>query len=126
MSLGFLGTPLYLNLKCIAFSFFVLLVFWMPHPKFWQHDIILAFVLAMIAYILMAWYDYWYDCNDRLGPTLLELFAGWAKPYYGVPPGTKPLPVKYKKIVRNVDLAISAVLVGMFFYPYYQKRINFF
>jgi UDP-N-acetylmuramyl pentapeptide phosphotransferase/UDP-N-acetylglucosamine-1-phosphate transferase len=122
MSGGLFGTPLYINEKCIVFSVFVLLVFWMPHPSFWQHDYILAFLLAMVAYVLMAWYDYWYDCTDKLGPTLLGALIGWAKPYGGVPPETKPLPEKYKKIVGIFDLFISGLLIVGFFYPYYSKK----
>jgi hypothetical protein len=118
MGLGLFGTPLYLNEKCIVFAIFVLFVFWMPHPKFWQHDIVLAFILAMTAYVLMAWYDYIYDCNDKLGPTLLGALIGWAKPYGGVPPGTKELPTKYKKIVGVFDLGVLVVLLSLIFTPY--------
>lgn len=121
MGLGLFGTPLYINEKCIVFSIFVLLVFWMPHPKFWQHDYILAFVLAMIAYVLMAWYDYWYDCNDKMGPTFFGGIVGWLKPYGGVPPGTKQLPIKYKKIVGTFDIVFSLILVAGFIYPYYYR-----
>lgn len=115
---GLFGTPLYLNEKCIIFAGFVLFVFWMPHPKHWQHQVVLAFILAMAAYVLMAWYDYIYDCNDKLGPTLLGGLIGWAKPFGGVPPGTKPLPIKYKKIVGVFDFGVLIVLMGLLVYPY--------
>ena len=115
---GLFGTPLYLNEKCIIFAGFVLFVFWMPHPKHWQHQVVLAFILAMAAYVLMAWYDYLYDCNDKLGPTLLGGLIGWAKPFGGVPPGTNPLPIKYKKIVGVFDFGVLIVLMGLLVYPY--------
>jgi hypothetical protein len=115
---GLFGTPLYLNEKCIAFAAFILVVYFMPHQKAWQHEAVFAFVLAMLAYVLMAWYDYIYDCNDKLGPTLLGALIGWAKPYGGVPPGTKPLPIKYKKIVGVFDAVVLIILIGLFVYPF--------
>ena len=118
---GLFGTPLYLNEKCIAFAVFILFVFWMPHPKAWEHEVVLAFVLAMTAYVLMAWYDYIYDCNDKLGPTLLADFVGWLKPYGGEPPETHQLPIKYKKIVRVFDTLVLIVLLGLLIVPYLRR-----
>lgn len=115
---GLFGTPLYLNEKCIAFAGFVLAVYFIPHQKYWQHEAVFAFILAMLAYVLMAWYDYIYDCNDKLGPTLLGGLIGWAKPYGGVPPGTKELPIKYKKIVGVFDSIVLVILLTLVFYPY--------
>lgn len=121
MAGGLFGTPLELNAKCIVFSAFVLLVYWMPHFKAFEHRIVMAFVLATTAYVLMAWYDKIYDCNDRLGPTLL----GWlSMPFKPQEYRDKyaSLPVKYQKIVRAVDIVILAVLLGLVFSPYYLTR----
>ena len=120
---GLFGTPLYLNPKCLVFSAFVLGVYWMPHPSHLAHRTVMAFVLATAAYVLMAWYDVIYDCNDRLRPTLL----GWiSKPFK---PGQysaeyEQLPLKYKKVIRSFDLFILVVLVGLLVVPYVviQKR----
>ena len=120
---GLFGTPLYLNEKCIAFAAFVLAVYFIPHQKAWQHEVVFAFVLAMAAYVLMAWYDYIYDCNDKLGPTLLGGLIGWAKPYGGVPPETKELPIKYKKVVGVFDSIVLVVLLALVFYPYTSRFI---
>lgn len=115
------GTPLELNPKCLVFSSFVLLVYWMPHFKPLEHRIVAAFVLATTAYVLMAWYDYIYDANDRLGPTILGWMSMPFKPkeyrdkYYA-------LPVKYQKIVRTVDIVIIVGLLGLVFSPYYLVR----
>jgi hypothetical protein len=121
MSGGLFGTPLYINEKCIAFAIFVLFIFWMPHPKAWQHEAVLAFVIAMTAYVLMAWYDYIYDCNDKLGPTLLGGLIGWAKPYGGVPPETKELPIKYKKVVAVFDAVVLVILLTLLVIPYMRR-----
>jgi hypothetical protein len=93
----------------------------MPHQKHWQYEAVFVFVLAMAAYVLMAWYDYIYDCNDKLGPTLLGGLIGWAKPYGGVPPGTKDLPIKYKKIVGAFDTVVLIGLLALVFFPYTSR-----
>lgn len=111
------GTPLYINEKCLIFSAFVLAVYYLPHPKAMTHRILAGFVLACLAYVVMAWYDYIYDCNDKLRPTILGWMWGWAKP----PSYSKEfndLPVKYKKIVRTVDIVVLVGLLGLAFYPY--------
>lgn len=115
---GMFGTPLYLNPKCLVFSAFVLAVYWMPHAKAYEHKIVVAFVLATAAYVLMAWYDYLYDCTDRFGPT----FLGWlSKPFKPKEYSEKydDLPIKYQKIVRTVDIVVLLVIVVLLFSPYY-------
>lgn len=117
---GLFGTPLYLNPKCLAFSAFVLAVYWLPHPVAYAHKVVMAFVLATAAYIMMAWYDVIYDCNDRLRPTLLGWLSGWFKPKeYNEQ--YEELPVKYKKIIRWFDVAVLGVLVVLFVYPFVVK-----
>lgn len=125
MGAGLFGTPLYINEKCILFSVFVIAVYFMPHQKAWQHEAVFVFILAMAAYVLMAWYDYIYDCNDKLGPTFFGALIGWFKPYGGVPPEYPPLPVKYKKIVAAFDIVVLIVLLALVFYPYTSRYIPF-
>jgi hypothetical protein len=114
---GLFGTPLYLNPKCLVFSGFVLAIWYLPHPKYWQHRVILGFILASLAYVVMAWYDLIYDCNDRLRPTFLGWLTAWAKPSH-YSHAYNALPLKYKKLVRNVDIAVLVVLLGLAFSPY--------
>lgn len=118
---GLFGTPLYLNPKCLVFSFFVLVVYWLPHAKETPHKWVIAFLLATTAYILLAWYDYIYDCNDRYGPT----FLGWMTKGFKPPEYSSKfdeLPVKYKKIVRTADILVLGVLILALAYPYLVKR----
>jgi hypothetical protein len=120
---GLFGTPLYLNPKCLVFSAFVLGVYWMPHPTAYAHKVVMAFVLATAAYVLMAWYDVIYDCNDGLRPTLLGWLSGAFKPGEYMEQ-YEQLPIKYQKIVRWFDIAVLVVLLGLLAYPYiaFRKR----
>lgn len=121
MSGGLFGTPLALNLKCLVFSAFVLAVYWMPHPIYYQHKIVVAFVLATTAYVMLAWYDLLYDCNDRLKPTLLGFLSKPFKPQEYTD-AYEQLPVKYQKVVRWFDIAILVILLGLVFSPYILYR----
>jgi len=114
---GLFGTPLYLNPKCLVFSAFVLGVYWMPHAKEFTHKVVMAFVLATAAYVLMAWYDVIYDCNDRLRPTLLGWLSAPFKPQE-YSDKYKDLPIKYQKIIRWFDIAVLVGILGLLAYPY--------
>ena len=117
---GLFGTPLYLNVKCLVFSAILLIIYWLPHPNTNYHNIVMAFLIGTSAYISLAWYDVLYDCNDRLKPT----FLGWlSKPF-------KPkeyndqyneLPMKYKKIIRNIDIAVLVIILVTFLYPFFMR-----
>jgi hypothetical protein len=117
------GTPLNLNPKCLVFSAFVVFIYWMPHPFHWQHDYIVAFLLACSAYVIMAWYDLIFDCNDHLRPTVLGWMWGWAKPE-SYQREFEELPLKYKKVVKLFDIGIL-ILVGVgLIYPYLNYGNN--
>jgi hypothetical protein len=117
---GLFGTPLYLNPKCLVFSAFVLFVYWLPHPVALAHRVVAAFVLATAAYIFMAYYDVIYDCNDRLGPTLLGWLSGWFKPKEYTDKYNE-LPVKYQKIIRTFDIVVLVAIVALLAFPYFVK-----
>lgn len=121
MAGGLFGTPLYPNEKCIAFAIFVLAIYFLPHQKYWQHEVVFGFILAMFAYVLMAWYDYIYDCNDKFGPSFFALFVKWAKPEKNQQ-DYENMPVKYKKLVSAVDYGVLLILTLLVFAPYVVSR----
>jgi len=115
---GLFGTELALNPKCLVFSAFVLGVYWLPHPVALTHRIVMNFILACLAYVLLAWYDMLYACTDQFKPTLL----GWM--WKGVKPKAyqdayEALPEREKKIIRTVDIVILVVLVALLAYPFF-------
>ena len=63
----FPGHPFEFNLKCILFTAALAGGYWYLPPKnLW----ILVF-LHWFPYIALAWYDYSYNCRDKLGPTVV-------------------------------------------------------
>jgi hypothetical protein len=117
---GLFGTPLYLNPKCLVISAAVLIVYWLPHPTAFSHRAVAAFLLATATYISIAWYDVLFDCNDHLRPTLLGWLSGPFKPA-SYSQEFNELPVKYKKIIRTVDIAVLVLLLIAIAYPYLVK-----
>lgn len=118
---GLFGTPLYLNIKCLIFSIFVIIVYYLPVPSNIGHNIVMIFLLGCSAYILMAWYDVLYNCNDRFGPTYL----GWITKPFKPPKYEKQyeqLPIKYQKQIRLVDILILIVILMAFIYPFLVKH----
>lgn len=54
------------NVKCVIFTALVAGGYWFLPPK----NIYALFFLLWIPYVAMAWYDYAYDCKDKMMPTL--------------------------------------------------------
>jgi hypothetical protein len=114
---GLFGTPLYLNIKCLIFSAFVITVYFLPKMTSFAHNFVMVFLLGMASYISLAWYDVLYDCNDRLKPTLL----GWLSKSFKPPEYSQEyddLPLKTKKVIRTVDIVVLSVVLFAFIYPF--------
>ena len=120
---GLFGTPLALNPKCLAFSGLLIAIYWMPPWAPLRNPYDIAFkravtiLLAFAGYILLAWYDVWYDCNDHLRPT----FLGWISAPFKPPQYKKEveeLPLKWQKIVRTVDIVALLAAVAFVGSPF--------
>lgn len=117
---GLFSTELALNPKCLVFSAFVLAVYWLPHPVALTHRIVMAFILACLAYVSLAWYDLIYSCTDRLKPTALGWMWKGAKPKE-YEEAYDALPETTKKVIRTIDIVVLVVLVGLLAYPFVVK-----
>lgn len=104
------------NLKCILFTVFVLSIWLLPINK-WTLLLILFF-----PYLIMAWYDFYYNCDRQFGPTYLMHFYDWLKPkearqhlIY-----EKWCPRQRKK-VDIVDSVILIIFLIIFYYFYIRR-----
>lgn len=64
MAGGLFGRPFVLNVKCIVFSL-ICMALYLYKPSL-DNNLILygsLFTIFVIAYVAMAWYDYYYDCQ---------------------------------------------------------------
>jgi len=117
---GLFGMPLALNPKCLVFSAFVIAIYYLPKPKSINNNFIMAFLLATSAYILLAWYDVIYECNDKFKPTLFGWMTKSLKP-----PNYQnqydELPLKTQKTIRNFDIVVLIIVGITFLYPFLTK-----
>tara|TARA_X000001036_G_C20550058_1_gene753989 strand:- start:248 stop:628 length:381 start_codon:yes stop_codon:yes gene_type:complete len=109
-------TPPSINLKCIVFTILLALGYWyLPKKNKW-----ILLILLYFPYLVLAWYDYYYDCGRNFGPTYLMHYYEFFKPkesrqrklYDNWHP-------KYKRRVLIVDII---VLLGIIIIaPYFLK-----
>ena len=64
MAGGLFKQPFTLNAKCIVFSVIIIAIF-MMRPVFKNniHQYLTLFIVFIISYVVLAWYDYYYDCR---------------------------------------------------------------
>jgi len=67
MAGGLFGKPFVLNIKCIIFSLIIMSLF-LYKPNIKTNTVLYStlFIIFVISYVAMAWYDYFYDC--RISP----------------------------------------------------------
>ena len=64
MAGGLFGRPLVFNMKCIVFSLICMALFlYNPEFKNDYYMYLTLFSIFIIAYVAMAWYDYFYNCD---------------------------------------------------------------
>jgi len=63
----FPGAPFRFNIKCVIFTAMLAGGYWLLPPK----NYFVLFFLLWFPYIAMAWYDYMYECRNKLGPTIV-------------------------------------------------------
>lgn len=62
----FPGKPFAYNVKCIVGTLVIAAGYWFLPPK----NLWVLLLLLWLPYVAMAWYDYAYDCKDKMQPTL--------------------------------------------------------
>jgi len=64
MAGGVFGKPFAFNIKCIIFSMLIMSIF-LYKPNFTNNYALYGslFIIFVISYVAMAWYDYFFDCR---------------------------------------------------------------
>ena len=126
MSGGLFGRPFVLNVKCIIFSIIIMILFMIkPNIKSKLMVGITLFIIFVISYVALAWYDYYYDCR------LLPLQRG-DKSLTGL---LKPDPHSQKQIDHsntkrgNMMIYLSHIVFIsplLLYVAYYKNKVNTF
>ena len=58
----FTDRPFHPNAKCKAFSFYSAMLYYGGGGR----NLLLITLIFLVAYVLLAWYDYAYECNDTM------------------------------------------------------------
>jgi hypothetical protein len=106
----FPGRPFHFNIKCILFTAALAGGYWyLPHKNPW----ILGF-LIWFPYIALAWYDWTYNCHDKLEPTIVPFGRYLWLPFK--PPGYKEafneLPPDKIQAMDRLDHLVGWTLVA--------------
>jgi len=96
----FPGHPFALNIKCIIFTLILAGGYWYLPPK----NLYVLIFLLWFPYIALAWYDYSYDCQDKLKPTLVPFGRYIWLPFK--PPGYKE---EFEKLPPDQIAAMNKV-----------------
>jgi hypothetical protein len=120
----FPGKPFKFNIKCIIFTLVIACGYWfLPKKNIW----ILLFLL-WFPYIALAWYDYSYNCQDKLLPTAVPFGRYIWLPFK--PPGYQAEFKKFSQeqiaFMDKVDhiTGWSILIVGISYGIYYLSLRN--
>lgn len=57
--------PFTLNIKCIIFAFIIMVLYSFNPPKLTlKQNLLVYFIIFVVAYVAMAWYDYYFNCEQ--------------------------------------------------------------
>jgi hypothetical protein len=126
MAGGLFGRPFELNVKCIIFSIIIMSIF-LYSPDIKNNFILglVLFILFVISYVAMAWYDYFYDCQTLPLKRGEKSFTGKFKP----PPHSDKQISKTHADDKHghmmIYLSHIVLIVPLLVYiGYYKKRVN--
>ena len=122
--------PFELNPKCIIFSIFIIGLFFYKPPElhiYWK--LLIAFILFVLSYVSLAWYDYTFDCTTlALKKSSSPIgITGLFKP-----PDYTPSQTDKSKLTKNekdlewvlVNLFHLVILAPLFLYVGTYKQFN--
>lgn len=59
------GYPFTLNIKCIIFSFIIMIIYsFRPPALSIAPQMLVYFLIFVVSYVSLAWYDYYYGCSQ--------------------------------------------------------------
>ena len=125
MAGGLFGKPFVFNEKCIVFSIICMILF-LYKPNFTNPYFLYLslFIIFVVAYVAMAWYDYYFDC--KLVPLERGRYSltGKLKPPEKPSETNKELSTSRKQmIIYGMHLLLIVPL--LLYIAYYKKKSNY-
>lgn len=128
MAGGLFGRPFVLNIKCIVFSLIIMSIFlYKPEIK---NNYVMAIVLIgifVVAYVAMAWYDYYYDCRILPLKRGTKSLTGKLKPPAHMPEQTEQAIAK-RGLSRHALMVYASHIIFIVpllaYIVVYRKRVN--
>lgn len=123
----FPGRPFAWNIKCVIFTLVLAGGYWFAPPR----NVWILFFLLWIPYIAMTWYDYAYDCKNKMQPTLFPygryIFLpfkppGYQAEYAKLPPEQIEAMITLDHNVTWILLIISIFGIGWYFDVFRRVR----
>ena len=128
MAGGIFGRPFQLNVKCIIFSLLIMTIFlYKPNIKSKLIMGTTLFSIFVIAYVAMAWYDYFYNCNVLPLKRGDKSFTGLFKPPAHSEKQTKKNDSHRENKKGHMIIYLSHIIfiVPLLLYiAYYKKNVN--
>lgn len=128
MAGGFFGRPFALNEKCIVFSIIIMMIF-LYKPNF-KSNIALyftLFIIFVVSYVAMAWYDYYYDCRILPLKRGTKSLTGELKPPVHMPEQTEQAIAK-RGLSRHALMVYASHIIFIVpllaYIVVYRKRVN--
>ena len=123
MAGGLFGRPFAFNLKCIVFSIICMSLF-LYKPEFSNNysRYITLFLIFVVAYVAMAWYDYFFNCDILPLQKGKVSVTGLFKPK--APEVTKPdlNEKRYRVLVYLTHIIFITPI--LFYFAYYGTQVN--
>ena len=128
MAGGLFGRPFTFNIKCIIFSLIIMAIF-LYKPSFSSNYTLygVLWLIFVLAYVAMAWYDYFYECR------ILPLKQGEYSWMRLVKPPAH-MPKKQRDVIHDVDKSARLKLIYtshlifivplLIYLAVYRKRVN--
>ena len=128
MAGGLFNKPFAFNIKCIIFSLLIMAIF-LYSPKFSNNYILYGtlFIIFVISYVAMAWYDYFFDCR------ILPLRKGKKSLQKHIKPDAHQ-PEKQEDWICEKDISVKKIMIYVshiiFIVPLiayvaiYRKQVN--